>query len=80
MRIVPVAPVAKQVHVGHMFVTENKGNSARDRAQALAEKGICGGTVSIVEEIQRWRSEDIAWVLTCCTYPLVSPAEGEPVL
>ena len=53
---------------------------ARDRVQPLAKKGICGGTVSILEEIQCLRSEDFAWVLTCRTYPLVSPAEGEPVL
>ena len=53
---------------------------ARDRAQPLAEKGICGGTVLIAEVDQGWFSKDFAWRLTCCTYPLVSPALGDPVL
>ncbi len=53
---------------------------ARDRAQPLAEKGNCGGTVPIAEMDQYWRSKDFAWRLTCCTYPLVSPAVGDPVL
>ena len=53
---------------------------ARDRAQPLAEKGICAGAVLIVEVNQGWCSECFAWVLTCCTYPLVNPAVGDPVL
>ena len=53
---------------------------ARDRAQPLAEKGICGGTVLIAEMDQGWFSKDFARRLTCCTYPLVSPAVGDPVL
>jgi hypothetical protein len=53
---------------------------ARDRAQPLAEKEICGRAVLIAELNQRWCSEDFAWVLTCCTYPLVMPAVGDPLL
>jgi len=53
---------------------------ARDRAQPLAEKGICGGTVLIAEVDQSLLFRDFAWRLTCCTYPLVSPAVGDPVL
>src|SRR5882672_2580601 len=53
---------------------------ARDRAQPLAEKGICGRTVLIAEVDQCWCSKDFAWRFTCCTYPLVTPAVGDPVL
>src|SRR5216683_4470672 len=53
---------------------------ARDRAQPLAEKGMCGGTVLIAEVDQCWSFRDLAWLLTCSTYPLLSPAVGDPVL
>ncbi len=53
---------------------------ARDRAQPPAEKGICGGPLLIVHLNQGWCTESFAWVLTCCTYPLVSPAVGDPLL
>src|SRR5208283_2929925 len=39
---------------------------ARDRAQRLAEKGICGGTVLIPGVHHGWRSKGFASVLICC--------------
>src|SRR5882672_668610 len=53
---------------------------ARDRAQPLAEKGICRRTVLIAGVNYRSCFEGFAWVLTCRTYPSVRPAVGDPVL
>src|SRR6266478_5269025 len=66
--------VRRQGRRGKPFIGENRKpltEEARDRAQPLAEKGICDGTVLIAEVDQCWFSRDFAWLLTCCTYPLV---------
>src|SRR6202140_4477368 len=69
----------RQGRRGMPFIGEKRKpltEEARDRAQPLAEKGICGGTVLIAEMDQGWFSKDFAWRFTCCTYPLVNPAVG----
>src|SRR5260370_38018842 len=73
----------RQGRRGMPFIGEKRKpltEEARDRAQPLAEKGICAGTVLIAEVDQCSFLRDLALRLTCCTYPLVSPAVGDPVL